>query len=593
MTGAMTGSAKRGIGIDPISAEMIRHRIVAIPDLIDRNITKTAFSPVIAEYKDYSVGIVDPEGRLICQCTGGIPIFVTNALGVAVRDGLEVYGREGIEAGDVLITNHAGTMGQHLNNIVMYTPIFVGPDNGELAGFMAVVMHWMDVGGIIVGSCVSNETTEIYQEGIQFRSIKLEKRGQPVEEIYRIIEYNTRFPRLVMGDLEAQLAGCLRGRDMFVEIVDRYGLETVREAIEIFLDQAEQASREAIRAMPDGEYRASSFLDNDGITEDVTIPIEVVVRIQGDEITIDFSGVAEQLPGPLNSGRNGGAVVAARIACKYLLTPDEPANDGAFRALKVIIPDGKFMSASADAPMGGSGYPMPTVIDTILRAVAGAAPERVAAAHHGTYGIHMFYGTHPESGELFKHSDGAIGGWGAGCDRDGSGPFRSNIHGDTQDVPVEMQEAMFPFRLDSVALRTDSAGVGEFRGGLGVEKQYTPLVPMSLNATFERSKCLPWGLNGGGEAKAGYVEIRGNGALPRRFTKGHYLLGVGDRVTVCTGGGGGFGPPTRRDPERVSADVRLGYMSRESAEADYGVVLDGDFKVVPSATEAARRKMTS
>ncbi|MDP6173720.1 MAG: hydantoinase B/oxoprolinase family protein, partial [Rhodospirillales bacterium] len=551
--------------MDPISAEIIRQRIVAIPELIDRNIMRTAFSPVIAEYKDYAVGIVDAEGRLICQCRGGITIFVANALSIAIQDGLEVHGRDGIEPGDVLLTNHAGTMGQHLNNIVMYSPIFAGPEGRDLAGFMAVVMHWMDVGGAIVGSCVSNTTTEIYQEGIQLRSVKLQKRGERVDEIYRVIEYNTRFPRLVIGDLEAQLAGCLRGRDMFAELVGQYGLASVRDATRMFMDQAEEAARAAVRAMPDGEYKADAFLDNDGIHEEVTIPIEVVVRIAGDEMEVDFTGVADQLEGPLNSGRNGGAVAAARVACRYLLTPDEPTNDGAFRPLKVTIPDGKFLSATGDVALGGSGYPLPTVIDTILRAVAKAAPERVIAAHHGTYGIHMFFGTHPETGELFKHSDGAIGGWGAGIGRDGTGPYRSIIHADTQDVPVEMQEAMYPYRVDSFQLRPDSAGPGKFRGGMGIERIYTPLTPMTINATFERSKCPPWGLNGGRQAKTGYVEILKPDGKDLRFTKGNHELEVGDRVRVRTGGGGGFGPPVERDPERVALDVRLGRVTVQAA----------------------------
>ncbi len=455
--------------IDKVTAEIIRQRLVAIPNIVDRNITRTAFSPVIAEYKDYAVGIVDAEGRLISQCKGGITIFVANALGTAVRDGIAMYGIEDIHDGDVLITNHAGTMGQHLNNIVMYTPVFV-PGQERPIAFMAVVMHWVDVGGQIAGSAVSNTTTEIYQEGIQFRSVKLHERGRKIIEVYRIIEYNTRFPRMVMGDLQAQLAACMQGRGLLLDVYGRYGAATVTAAVHILWDQAEAATRRAIGRIPPGEYRASSFLDNDGIRLERAIPIEVVVRVAADEITIDFTGIDEQMAGPLNAGRNGGAVAAARVAAKYLLTPDEPANEGAFRPLHVVIPDGKFLSARADAAMGGSGSTLPTVIDTIFRALAPAAPERVAAAHHGTYGIHMFYGRKTD-GEFFKQSDTAIGGWGAGCDRDGTGPYRSLIHSDTHDVPVEMQEAMSPLRIEAVELRCDAGGAGEFRGACGGDRE--------------------------------------------------------------------------------------------------------------------------
>src|SRR6476646_2974290 len=159
--------------VNPITAEIIRHGLLSIPNQIDVNITRTAYSPLIYEYKDYAVGMVDPEGRLISQSQGGVPLFVANALGVAVRDGIEVHGHDGIEPGDVIISNHAATLGQHLNNVVMYTPVYAGREKAELVAFMCVLVHWIDIGGAVVGSCTSTRTTEIFQEGIQFRSTKL------------------------------------------------------------------------------------------------------------------------------------------------------------------------------------------------------------------------------------------------------------------------------------------------------------------------------------------------------------------------------------------------------------------------------------
>lgn len=577
--------------LDAITAEIIRQRLLAVPELIDRNVTRTAFSPLIADYKDYAVGIVDAQGRLIAQCKGGITVFVANALGTAVLDGLALYGASRIEPGDVLITNHAGTMGQHLNNVVMYTPIHVGPQQ-ELFGFMALVFHWMDVGGAIVGSCVSNTTTDIYQEGIQFRSVKLVKRGEPAEDIYRMIEYNTRFPEMVLGDVQAQLAGCLKGRDMVVEIIARYGLSPVREAIENMWDQSERIARKAIAAIPNGTYEASSYLDDDGIRSGLRIPVKVRVEILGDELTVDFSEVADQLPGPLNSGRQGGAVAAARIACKYLLTPDEPANEGAFRPLKVRIPDGKFLSAAPDAPMGGSGSTLPTVIDTILRAVAQAAPGSVNAGHHGTFGIHMFHGRAPSSGEIFKHGNTAIGGWGASPEGDGEGPFRSMIHADTFEMPIEMQEALFPCRIESFSLRPDSGGAGTYRGGLGIERVYAPTAPVSLAASFDRTACPPWGLAGGSEGLPGFVEIRpATDSAPLHLTKGNQSLAPGDTVVVRTGGGGGWGPAAGREVESVVADVRAGYVSAAAAASTYGVIFSRGLLVDEERTAAARKAL--
>jgi N-methylhydantoinase B len=579
--------------LDPITAEIIRQRLIAIPNIVDRNITRTAFSPIVAEYKDYAVGIVDVDGNLVSQCKGGITIFVANALGTAVRDGIEIYGLERIRPGDVLITNHAGTMGQHLNNVVMYTPVYVPEAPDRPVAFMAVVMHWVDVGGAIVGSAVSNTTTEIWQEGLQLRSVKLHDQGRPIEEMYRVIEYNTRFPRMVLGDLSAQLAGCLQGRDMIVQVYEDYGIAAIRSAIELLWNQSEAATRRAIRSIANGTYRAASFLDDDGIRKGQCIPIDITVRVEDERITLDFSNIAPQMQGPLNAGRNGGAVAAARVACKYLLTPNEPANEGAFRPIEIEIPDGKFLSASADAAMGGSGSMLPTVIDTIFAALAPAAPDRVAAAHHGTYGIHMLFGRDPETGELFKQSDTATGGWGANCDRDGAGPYRSLVHSDTHSVPVEMQEAINPFRIDSVTLRPDSGGSGTYRGGLGIEKLYTPLTPMRINVSFERTQCPPWGLQGGSPGQVGWVEIHRGEQVIGPLAKATEEIRLGDRIRVVTGGGGGYGPPELRDPDLVARDVAFGYVSVDQARDVYGVVLDADGVVSAAETQALRARRAS
>src|SRR6516164_5480109 len=185
------------ISVDPITLEVIRHGIISICDQIDANMTRTAFSPYIYEYKDYAVGFVSAEGELLAQCTGGM----------AVRDGLEVYGRDNLHKGDVVLCNHAAVQGQHLNNTVMYTPVFAGPKRASLIGFFAINVHWIEIGGIQTNS------TDIFMEGLQLRSIKLWSKGEPIEEVYRIIENNTRMPLELMGDIAAQLAGCLLGPD--------------------------------------------------------------------------------------------------------------------------------------------------------------------------------------------------------------------------------------------------------------------------------------------------------------------------------------------------------------------------------------------
>jgi N-methylhydantoinase B len=546
--------------IDPITAQIIIDRLSAIPNLVDKDITRTAFSILVSEYKDYAAGLVDADGRLIAQCKGGLPIFIANALSAAVKDGLAIYGKARLQHGDVVITNYAGTMGQHLNNVVMYTPIRTGEDDAGLVGFAAVVVHWVDVGGMVVGSCFSNESTDIFQEGIQFHTVKLLARGERVEEIYRMVEANTRFPEMVLGDMAAQVAGCLMARDLVAQAVADFGQATVREAVEVLWDRSERATRALIAGIPDGVYRASSFLDDDPMVPGVTLPVEVAVEVRGDAIIIDLSGLPPQARGPMNAGYEGGAVAAARIACKYVFSPEETANDGAFRPITVHCPPGRILSASRTAAMGGSGNTIPTVVDTILRALAVALPDRVPAAHHGTYGMHVIHGRLAD-GRWFQHMESTIGGWGAGPGWDGPGPFRSMAHGDTLEVPIELQEAEHPYRIEYVRLRPDSGGSGQWRGGLGVEKRYTILAPCRVGTKIERTRCPPWGLAGGGEGLSGRVEVHRPGRPPHIALKDDVALEPGDRVDVYTGGGGGWGDPARRDPAAAAYDIAMGYVT--------------------------------
>ena len=573
---------------DPIELEILRHEILSIPNQIERNIERTAFSPLVQEYKDYSVGLVDAEGALIAQSRGSLPIFVANALGTGVREALEVHGAAALRHGDAVLTNSAATLGQHLNNVVLSTPLREGgAAEGALLGFFAVLVHWIDVGGSAPGSSTGTSTTDVWQEGLQLPSVRLLSEGRRNEDIFRLCAANSRFPRLLLGDLEAQLAGCLLGRDMVLDLARRRGAPMLRAAVRAMRRQAETAAAAVIDAIPPGEYRAESFLDGEG---GLAVPVGVAVRAAEGRLTVDLSGLGPQMAGPSNAGRNGGAVAAARIAAKYVLTPGEPVNQGDFDRLTVEAPDGTFLTARPDAPIGGSGNTIPTVVDTILRALAQALPDRAAAAHHGTYGVHTLFGRLP-SGELFANLDTATGGWGATAEEDGAFPLRSNAHGDVPDIPVEMQEALYPFRLLGKRLRPDSGGPGRRRGGLGVEKTYRILAPCKVSLKFERGQCPPWGLEGGGAGATCFVEFRRADGTVLRAWKGTYPLEPGDAMIVVSGGGGGHGPAWAREPERVLADLEAGYVTPAHAAAAYGVALTPSGALDRAATDRRRARL--
>src|ERR1700747_2130398 len=256
------------LAVDPITLEVIHRGLVSITNQIDANIKRTAFSPYICEYNDFAVGLTDAAGQLVAQCTGGMPPFVADSVGMAVRDGLAIYGRERLHYGDVVVCNTAAVQGQHLNNTVMYTPIYAGVRRETLIGFFAINVHWIEIGGIQTNS------TDIFMEGLQLRSIKLWSKGEPIEEVYRIIENNTRMPIELMGDIAAQLAGCLLGRDLTAELADKYGIAPFNRAVDLILAQSEAAARAFIRAMPDGVYACETYLDNDRSGGDTPVPLK-------------------------------------------------------------------------------------------------------------------------------------------------------------------------------------------------------------------------------------------------------------------------------------------------------------------------------
>ena len=413
----------------------------------------------------------------------------------------------------MIVCNHAAVQGQHLNNTVMYTPIFAGPDGATLIGFFAINVHWIDIGGSAVGS-ITFRTTDIFMEGLQLRTVKLWSKGEPVEEVYRIIENNTRFPTELMGDIAAQLGGCVLGRALTAKLADKYGIAVFRNAIEIILDQSEAATRAKIAAIPDGTYEAEAFLDNDGVN-DARIPIKVKVIVAGDEMTIDYSEMAPQVGSCINSGAFGGGRTTARVAFKYLVATDEPANDGTYRPLKLNLPDGTLLSASPTAAMGLYPVPFPTVIDAIIKALEPAMPDLVTGAHFGTYSSFRLLGKRP-NGSLFNCNDSGHGGWGACATHDGSGPFRTMAHGDTRIIPIELQESLFPFRIEEFSLREELGGRRQVprRNGLPQTLPHPGAVYLVGELRPDRVSALGHSRRQGCDARAGERHAR-HGAAGR------------------------------------------------------------------------------
>ena len=378
-----------------------------------------------------------------------------------------------------------------------------------------------------------------------------------------------------MGDISAQVAGCLAGRDLVAALAEKYGMPTFQSAVDTILDQTETSVRKRIRAIPDGTYTADAVLDSDGVSDE-PIPIKIKIIVDGDEITADYSGMPPQVAGCINAGYYGGGRTTARVGFKYLIAPDEPANEGMFRPLRLILPPRTLLSADPTAPMGNYNRCFPIVIDAVIRAFEKALPKRVTGGHFGHFAALRFMGQRLDRSPL-DCIDGGWGGWGASSDHDGSGPFRTMAHGDTRTIPIELQEAIYPFRVEEMSLWQDSGGPGKFRGGLGIRKVYRVLEPCNLRVDFDRRNCPPWGVQGGKAAPGGWVTVeKPSGERTQLFkTKGHPVA-QGDVVIMEVGGGGGYGPPRERPRDIVRDDVLAGYVSAQAAASEYGLNIDAE-----------------
>ena len=405
----------------------------------------------------------------------------------------------------------------------------------------------------------------------------------------RLIRDNIRFPESSFGDLRAQIAACRLGERRLKELFDKYGKDTILECIGIIWDQAERLARVEVSKIPDGVYEAESFIDNDYIVLDKRVPIKIKVVVAGDEMTVDFSELPEQVRGPINSGISGG-IAAAKVAFKSVTSPLAPVNEGGFRPLNIVLPLGRFLSAQHPAPLGGWSLTLPTVIETILKALAPALPDKIPAGHKGCMGGYTFYGIDRERQRKFICMNIFGGGWGGKPFEDGEGGSVSICQGNVQNAPVEIQEAYYPVIVETHQLRADSGGAGKHRGGLGVEIVVRSDQQMFLNTQFQRTLLPPWGLHGGLQgAPNDALMVGGNGERQSVVKVTNFPVPPGDRVVFRSGGGGGYGNPLDRDPERVRIDVVRGYVSLERARQDYAVVVDAETMQVDVAeTERLR-----
>jgi N-methylhydantoinase B len=554
--------------VDVVTLEVIRNVLPAITNEMSYVLQRASYNMMIYEVRDYCCGLLDTRGRLLAQNVGGVSHFVSD-LGVVIRDGIERYRLDGFHEGDVVVTNHQRVAGQHLNNVLVYTPCFSG---GELVAFAANRAHWIDVGGLSTGFGAAN-ATDPWMEGLQLDQIKLYEEGRLDEKVWRIVRDNIRYPESSLGDLRSQIAACRLGERRLAEIVERYRRNVFERAVERLFDETEARCRAVVSALPDGEYRAESRLGGHPLDDHEPVTIRVTVRISGSDMVIDLRECSLQRRAPINSR----TLAAAVIAYKAITTPLLPVNEGTFRALTVEIQPGNFMMADHPAAMASWGRPLPTVVDTIFKALAPALPDRIPAAHLGVLGGPIvFFGTDPRTKKPFVTQSIEGGGWGARPFADGECAAVSICQGDVRNAPIEKMELRWPVLVNRRELRPDSGGAGKYRGGLGLETEIHCLAEGRWTlADTGRREFPPWGLNGGkpGRASDSLMKLPSEDSF-RHVDVIRHLVPRGTEAILATAGGGGFGDPLERDPRKVLEDVLEGYVSLRGARDDYGVVVD-------------------
>ena len=574
--------ARAGRGIDPITRELVKNALSCIADDMANTVLRTAYSTVIRDCMDYSTALCDPTGQMVAQ---GVTIpFQLGSIPFALGAVLKKFQGD-VHPGDIFIMNDPYGGGIHLPDIFIFKAIHVGR---ELIGFGATVAHHLDVGGRVPGSCAC-DSTEVYQEGLCIPALKLYERGVPNRTIFEMIEKNVRVPTMVLGDIRAKLSACNMAEQGMLKLAREYGTGTLRWYMDELLDYTERLVRAEIATWPDGTYRFMDHMDNDG-GEDRPIPIVITLMVRGDELIADFTGTSPQVKGAINSPLSF-TTSAVGYALHMAMGANIPNTSGLFRPLTVVAPEATIVNPVLPGACGMRGVTGFRVADAMFGALAQIVPGRIWAAGDGGNSL-IILGGYDRRREPFVLFDLIAGTWGGRPRKDGNDGV-SNPASVISNIPAELAELSYPVRLERYALIQDSGGAGRHRGGLAVARDWRFLgEEATLSIRSDRRKFPPYGLQGGRPGAPSWNILNPDGEARVLETKPTLTLRQGDVIRHIQPGGGGFGDPLLRDPERVCADVRNEKVSVAKARELYGVVLGPATGAVdPAATARLREEL--
>ncbi|MDB5638443.1 MAG: 5-oxoprolinase [Bradyrhizobium sp.] len=571
---------------DPFELELFRNALLSVADEMALTVQRTTYSAVLRDNLDYSTGFFDATGRMIAQGFS-LPAHL-GSMPTALAAVLKRFSSE-IRPGDVFALNDPFNGGMHLPDIFIFKPIFF---EGKLVAFGGSISHHTDVGGRVAGSNAP-DSTEIYQEGVRIPPMRIFDSGTRNETFFELMAANVRVPEMVAGDLRAQLAACHVAEVAFTELCRTYGVEKIEGLVETMLDHSERLARAEIAKLPDGEFSFEDYLDDDGVDMGQPIRLKVSITKRGDRITFDWTGTSPQVRGALNATLS---YTQAACYCGLLSVMEGSIanNEGAFRAVEVIAPEGTIANCvlpAATAARGLTGFRM---VDTVFGALAKMVPDRVFAASDGG-NTNISIGGYDADRKPYIFCDFTCAAWGGRPWADGL-DGNSSVFANMAGQSVEVTEAEQPLKVECYELIGDRGGAGTFRGGAPFRRAYRFLGnEATISVRSDRRTIRPYGLYGGYPGAPSMNYMVRDGATPEVMPSKFFdRLRHGDLFIHEVAGAGGWGDPLERDATRVLKDVRNGFVSPQAAESLCGVVLQSGGEVVDEkATLALRAQLKS
>ena len=559
--------------VDPITASVIGGALDSIAIEMGHKLARMSYSSIIRESEDFGTVICDAEARQLCESpqstplqSGPIPGYVRG-----INRRFEEIGEEW-KPGDVVMHNHPYYGSSHGPDVGFLVPVFVGD---ELVGFSGSTAHHLDIGALTPGSCGIVDATDAYAEGLQFNAIKIEEEGKRNEWVWHIVRDNIRMSDIVVADMQAQIAASRIGAERFLELIDRYGLETVQGASEDLMDYSERVLRTEIEKLPDGTYSAEGTID--GYLDHVDpayrdLPICAAVTIDGSDLIVDLEGTAPQVDLPINMPFEGTVDIAIYLVLRSILLDSEthppvPTNSGLFRPIAIRAPEGCLANPRYPAPTIARFVAGNIIAETVMRALAPHMPEAVAAS---VGNLKVIASSGIRAGGHWVHMDIIEGSYGGRYGKDGLDAV-DTLYGNTRNNPIEDIESHLPLRVTRYELQEDEAGAGRWRGGLGSIRDVEFTEPGGFSIEADGNKWPPLGIFGGSDGTAGSIVLNPGTdkaeSLPSKIP--YRKVDAGETIRTVAPSAGGYGDPAEREVDTIQEDILDDFVSEESAKRDY------------------------